>query len=78
MSLSYEESLKKLLENENVKFNKKLLGISIRSWKECDEAFWTSFSQQIDKICEKYDLEWIKVLEKNEVLGYNIIIEHSV
>jgi histone acetyltransferase (RNA polymerase elongator complex component) len=30
------------------------------------------------KICEKYDLEWIKVLEKNEVLGYNIIIEHTV
>ncbi len=30
------------------------------------------------KICEKYDLEWLKVLEKNEVLGYNIIIEHSV
>ena len=30
------------------------------------------------KICEKYALEWLKVLEKNEVLGYNIIIEHSV
>ena len=51
-----KETAKKLLENENVKLNKKLLGISIRSWKECDEAFWTSFSQQIDNICEKYDL----------------------
>lgn len=30
------------------------------------------------KICEKYRLECLKVLEKNEVLGYNIIIEHSV
>lgn len=30
------------------------------------------------KICEKYGLEWLKVLEKNELLGYNIIIEHSV
>lgn len=30
------------------------------------------------KICEKYSLEWLKVLEKNQVLGYNIIIEHSV
>ena len=34
--------------------------------------------QNKDKICEKYDLEWIKVLEKNEVLGYNSIIEHIV
>lgn len=28
------------------------------------------------KICEKYGLEWVKVLEKNEIIGYNIIIEH--
>ena len=28
------------------------------------------------KICQKYDLEWIKVLEKNDILGYNIMIEH--
>ena len=27
------------------------------------------------EISQKYGLEWIKVLEKNEVLGYNIIIE---
>ena len=30
------------------------------------------------KICEKYALEWVKVLEKNEIIGYNIIIEYSV
>lgn len=29
------------------------------------------------EICEKYGLEWIKVLEKNEILGYNIKIENS-
>lgn len=28
------------------------------------------------KICEKYALESLKVLEKNELLGYNIIIEY--
>lgn len=28
------------------------------------------------KICQKYQLEWIKVLEKNDILGYNIMIEH--
>ena len=27
------------------------------------------------KICQKYELEWLKVLEKNDVLGYNIEIE---
>ncbi len=30
------------------------------------------------KICEKYGFEWIKVLEKNELLGYNIIIEYCL
>jgi len=28
------------------------------------------------KICEKYELEWLKVLEKNDFLGYNIRIEY--
>lgn len=28
------------------------------------------------KICEKYSLSSIKVLEKNEIMGYNIIIEY--
>ena len=28
------------------------------------------------KICEKYGLEWVKVLEKNEIIGYNIMVEH--
>ncbi len=30
------------------------------------------------KICEKYGFEWIKVLEKSELLGYNIIIEYCL
>ena len=30
------------------------------------------------KICEKYGLEWVKVLEKNEIIGYNILVEHFV
>ena len=28
------------------------------------------------RICEKYGLEWLKVLEKNDILGYNIRIEY--
>ncbi len=45
-----------LLEKENICLDKKILGISIREWKECDDAFWTSFLAQIDEICQKYDL----------------------
>lgn len=33
--------------------------------------------RNIIKICKKYELEWLKVLEKNEVIGYNIIIEYT-
>lgn len=29
------------------------------------------------RICEKYGFEKIKVLEKNEIIGYNIILEHT-
>lgn len=31
-----------------------------------------------EKICKKYSLESLKVLEKSELLGYNIILEHIV
>ena len=30
-----------------------------------------------EKICKKYCLTSLKVLEKNELLGYNIILEHN-
>ena len=29
------------------------------------------------KICKKYGFECVKVLEKKELLGYNIILEHN-
>lgn len=31
-----------------------------------------------EKICKKYELESLKVLEKKELLGYNIILEHNI
>ena len=31
-----------------------------------------------EKICKKYHLESLKVLEKSELLGYNIILEHNI
>ena len=33
--------------------------------------------RNIVEICKKYELEWAKVLEKNEIIGYNIIIEYT-
>ena len=29
------------------------------------------------RICQKYGIRRIKVLEKNQILGYNIILEHN-
>ncbi len=46
----------KLLKEEGISPDEKLLGISVRDWKECDETFWTSFIKQTDEICEKYGL----------------------
>ena len=31
-----------------------------------------------EKICQKYGFKKIKVLEKNQILGYNIILEHNI
>ena len=33
--------------------------------------------RNIIKICKKYELEWAKVLEKNEIIGYNIVLEYT-
>lgn len=30
------------------------------------------------RICEKYSLEWLKVLEKDDISGYDIIVERSI
>ncbi len=31
-----------------------------------------------ERICQKYGFKHIKVLEKNQILGYNIILEHNI
>ena len=45
-----------LLKKENVNCDKKLLAISIRDWKECDDKFWTGFAKNLDEICIKHNL----------------------
>lgn len=51
-----KETTTNLLKEEGISPDEKLLGISVREWKECDETFWTSFAKQTDEICHKYEL----------------------
>ena len=74
MSRLYFERICDELDKRNVK------GGGVTLWVargNVSKAVWQKKINKV-KICEKYGLEWIKVLEKNEVLGYNIIIEHTV
>lgn len=47
---------RELLENEGISKDRKLLGISMRDWKDCTADFWDKFSSCVDEICKKYDL----------------------
>ena len=60
---------RELLKLENIPDGKKILGISIRSWKGCTPDFWTNFADGVDEICEKYDLVpvWIPLMYPNDI-----------
>ncbi len=47
---------KTILEQEGIPLDNKLLAISVREWKTCDEEFWKNFAQHIDTICNKHNL----------------------
>ncbi len=51
-----KEEILEIFKNEGIPTDKKILGISIRSWKECNANFWTEFSKGVEEICKKYDL----------------------
>ena len=74
MSKLYFERICKELDERGIRGG----GVRVYVARGCVSKAVGQKRQNKDKICEKYDLEWIKVLEKNEVLGYNIIIEHIV
>lgn len=74
MSRLYLERICKELDEKGIRGG----GVRIYVARGCVSKAVGQKRQNKDRICEKYDLEWIKVLEKNEVLGYNIIIEHFV
>ena len=60
---------RELLRLENIPDDKKILGISIRSWKGCTPEFWENFANGVDDICEKYDLVpvWIPLMYPNDI-----------
>ena len=50
------QTSRELLEKEGIPKDKKLLGISMREWKDCTPDFWDKFSSCVDEICKKYGL----------------------
>ncbi len=63
------ETAKTLLEREGVPTDKKLLGISVRSWKACKPSYWSKLARGIEEICVKYDYipVWIPLKHYDDV-----------
>ena len=63
------EDAKKLLLEAGIPENAKLLGISIREWKECTPEFWQSFVAAVDEICKTYGLTplWIPLKQPEDI-----------
>lgn len=49
------EQARALLEKEGVPKDKRLLGISIRSWGACKPSFWNQLAQGVEQICLQTD-----------------------
>ncbi len=47
---------RKILQDAGIDKDKKILGISIRNWKNCDDNFWKKFSKGIDELCSCHNL----------------------
>lgn len=68
-----------LLKEEGIPQDEKLLGISVREWKECDETFWTSFVEQTDEICQKYGFKPVFIpLKKPEDDEFSIKLQEKL
>ena len=64
-----KETARKLLKNAGISEDARLLGISVRSWKDCTPEFWQEFSQSLDEICKTYELTplWIPLKQPDDV-----------
>lgn len=50
-----KDEARALLTAEGVPEGKKLLGISVRSWRLCKPSFWNQLAGGIEQICRRYD-----------------------
>lgn len=48
-----EEKVDEILREEGIEFGKKMLGISVRPWKLCDEEFEKKLVEVIDTVCKE-------------------------
>lgn len=63
------KTARRLLEEEGIPTDKKLLGISVRSWKACKPSYWNELASGIEKICLKYDYVpvWIPLKHPDDI-----------
>lgn len=64
-----KEEATALLAAEGVPAGKKLLGISIRSWKACRPSYWNQLARGVEQICRRYDYipVWIPLKHPDDI-----------
>lgn len=62
-------SARALLCEAGIPKDAKILGISIRSWKDCSVDFWQNFACAVDEICETHGLTpvWIPLKQPDDI-----------
>lgn len=64
-----KERSRELLSEAGIPIDAKILGISIRSWKQCTPMFWKNFADGVDKICKTYGFTpvWIPLKQPDDI-----------
>ena len=64
-----ESAARKLLCDEKIPDERKLLGISIREFEECNERFWCELSYAVDEICKNHNLTplWMPLKHPDDI-----------
>ncbi len=71
------ENAKNLLSEEGIPMDKKILGISIRDWKNCPPSYWDELAEGIETVCRELQLcpVWIPLKRDDDILVSNKIAE---
>ncbi len=64
------DEARELLAAEGVPADKKLLGISVRSWKTCKPSYWNQLARGVEEICRRYDYipVWIPLKHPDDII----------